>query len=351
MTIISENHRFLLALNNQPVDKTPVWLMRQAGRYLPEYKETRAKAGSFMQLCKNPELACEVTMQPLRRFDLDAAILFSDILTVPDAMGLGLYFIEGEGPHFKHPLITPADIRRLHVPDSEEQLSYVLQTIRAIKSELKGKLPLIGFSGSPWTLACYMLEGKPNKNFPKAMALLKESPLVLHELLNILAQSVIDYLNAQISAGVDVVMIFDTWGGLLKNYYPEFSLHYMDMILHGLHKNPRNEKVPTILFSKDTHEHLFKIAQTDCRAIGLDWNISLSEARKIVGKNIALQGNMDPKVLLQPPEKIRQEVRRILNDYGKNPGHIFNLGHGITPDVPPEHVAVMVDAVHAFSTS
>jgi uroporphyrinogen decarboxylase len=338
------NNRLLLALNQQPVDATPVWIMRQAGRYLPEYRATRAKAGNFLSLCKTPELACEVTMQPLRRFNLDAAILFSDILTIPDAMGLGLYFVEGEGPQFQFPLSTAADIHQLPSIDPERELSYVTQAVRLIKHELNNRLPLIGFSGSPWTLACYMMEGKSSKNFLKAKQCLKESPIIMHELLTKLSVAVADYLKAQIAAGVDVVMIFDTWGGMLGEDYEEFSLRYMRKIVAEL-----NAAVPVVLFSKGANQHLELIAKTGCQGISVDWNIDLSEVRRRVGSKVTLQGNMNPSILLESPEKIRAEVQRILQDYGDHPGHIFNLGHGITPDIPPENVAVLVDAVHEFS--
>lgn len=345
-----KNDRFLRALLRQPVDCTPIWIMRQAGRYLPEYRATRAKAGDFMALCKNPELACEVTLQPLARFPLDAAILFSDILTIPDAMGLGLYFSEGEGPKFNNPIRTAHDVQALGIPDPEADLGYVMDAIRLIRKELDGKVPLIGFSGSPWTLAIYMVEGSTSKTFGRIKAMMYAQPKILHQLLDKLAQSVILYLTAQIAAGAQTVMIFDTWGGILTpRDYTQFSLSYMQTIVQALPKTNEGRPVPVILFTKNGGQWLEQIAATGCDALGIDWTTDLSDARARVGGQVALQGNLDPSVLLSNPERIREEVQAVLTSYGTGPGHIFNLGHGITPDVPPEHVAVLVAAVHELS--
>jgi uroporphyrinogen decarboxylase len=342
-----QNDNFLRALLRQPVDRTPVWIMRQAGRYLPEYCATRAQAGDFLTLCKTPELACEVTLQPLRRFDLDAAIIFSDILTIPDAMGLGLYFTEGEGPRFQKPIRNAADITKLVVPDPEEELRYVIDAVSLTKKELNNKVPLIGFAGSPWTLACYMVEGGASKDFRVIKSLLFREPELLHKLLKILADSVIAYLNAQISAGADAVMLFDTWGGVLTTRdYQNFSLNYMAEIIAGLTREKNGQRVPVILFTKGGGQWLEKIADSGCDAIGLDWTVDIAQARARVGDRVALQGNMDPAVLYASPERIRAEVKNILTAYGEGSGHVFNLGHGITPDVPPENVKVLVDAVH-----
>jgi uroporphyrinogen decarboxylase len=345
-----QNDRFLRALNFQPTDYTPIWIMRQAGRYLPEYRSIRSKAGDFMTLCKTPELACEVTLQPLARFNLDAAILFSDILTIPDAMGLGLYFTEGEGPHFTNPIRTASDITKLGVPDPEKDLNYVTSAIKMIQHELSGKVPLIGFSGSPWTLATYMVEGRSSKSFDIIKAMLYQNPAQLQQLLSVLTRAVIEYLNAQIAAGVNAVMLFDTWGGLLTtSAYQTFSLLPMTEIIAKLKPNKEGNKVPVILFTKNSSQWLESIAQSGCNAIGIDWTIELDHARARVGNKVALQGNMDPAVLYAAPEKIRDEVQKILASYGTGNGHIFNLGHGIFKNVPPENVAVLVDAVHEFS--
>ncbi|MEM1244131.1 MAG: uroporphyrinogen decarboxylase [Pseudomonadota bacterium] len=345
-----QNQLIIQALKRQPVDKTPIWIMRQAGRYLPEYKKIRVKAGSFMQLCQTPKLACEVTLQPLRRYDLDAAILFSDILTIPDAMGMGLHFIEGEGPKFNKVLGSVSAINELQIPDVENQLSYVYEAVELIKMQLKQEKPLIGFSGSPFTLACYMIEGGASKQYHKIKSLLYNHPDVLHELLEKLAAAVIAYLNAQIKAGVDVVMLFDSWGGILSTpAYAEFSLQYMKKILSELKPQSNHESVPSIVFTKGGNLWLEQIAEIGCDAIGVDWTIDLSQARNRIGDKVALQGNLDPAILLAKPEVIRQQVKYILQQFGNYPGHIFNLGHGITPDIPPENVAVLVDAVHEFS--
>lgn len=342
-----QNDRLLRALLRQPVDRTPIWIMRQAGRYLPEYRALRAKAGDFLRLCKTPELACEATLQPLDRFALDAAILFSDILTIPDAMGLGLYFAEGEGPRFKNPLRSAAEIQRLHVPDPEVDLRYVLDTVRMCRQKLNGKVPLIGFAGSPWTLATYMVEGGASKEFRHIKSLMYQEPNTLHTLLNVLADAVTVYLNAQIAAGAQTVMIFDTWGGVLTTRdYQLFSLTYMNKIIANLIPEYHGQRIPNILFTKGGGQWLEQIAQSGCDAIGLDWTTDIALARSKVGDRVALQGNMDPAVLFGTPDRIRTEVKTILSNYGKGTGHVFNLGHGISQYTDPENVHVLVDAVH-----
>ena len=344
------NDRFLKALARQPVDRTPIWMMRQAGRYLPEYRATRSQAGDFMSLCKNTELACEVTLQPLERYDLDAAILFSDILTIPDAMGLGLYFEEGEGPKFRKPVRTEAYIEQLNVVDTASDLAYVTDAVAMIRRELHGRVPLIGFSGSPWTLATYMIEGQSSRDFARAKTMLYTQPELMHQLLDKLALSVIDYLNAQISAGAQVVQIFDTWGGALSHAaYLEFSLAYMQKIVSGLIKHAEGRDVPVILFTKGGGHWLEAMAETGCDALGLDWTVDIGAARARVGNQVALQGNMDPAVLRSDPARIEAEVATILQSFGTGSGHIFNLGHGITPDIDPAHAKVFIDAVHRFS--
>ena len=347
-----KNDRFLRALARQPVDKTPVWMMRQAGRYLPEYRQVRGQAGDFMSLCKNTELACEVTLQPLERFELDAAILFSDILTIPDAMGLGLYFAEGEGPKFHKPLRSEADIDQLEVINTAVDLTYVTDAVSMIRQELNGRVPLIGFSGSPWTLATYMIEGQSSRDFTRAKTMLYTQPELLHQLLEKLALSVIDYLNAQILAGAQVVQIFDTWGGALSHSaYLEFSLSYMAKIVDGLIKQADGRDVPVILFTKGGGLWLEAMADTGCDCLGLDWSVDLGAAHQRVGGKVALQGNMDPAILRAKPEVIRGEVKRILGSFGENDGHVFNLGHGITPDINPDNAKIFIDAVHEFSSS
>lgn len=344
-----KNDRLLRAIFRKPVDATPIWIMRQAGRYLPEYRATRERAGSFMTLCKTPELACEVTLQPLARYGLDAGIIFSDILTIPDAMGLGLNFIEGKGPIFAKPLRSKAEIERLEVPDLEH-LQYVYEAIKLVQHELAGKLPLIGFCGSPWTLASYMVEGQSKTGFPLVQKMLEEAPFLLHNLLDILAKSVCLHLNAQIEAGAQVVMIFDTWGGILKTQnYEEFSLYYIKQITAGLLRNYNNSKIPLILFTKGGNRWLEQMAASGCDVIGVDWEISLQEARERVGEKVALQGNMNPMHLLETPDAIRSEALRVVDSFGHGSGHIFNLGHGITPDINPDNVKVLVDAVHELS--
>ncbi len=347
-----KNDRFLRALARQPVDKTPVWMMRQAGRYLPEYRQVRGQAGDFMSLCKNTQLACEVTLQPLERFELDAAILFSDILTIPDAMGLGLYFAEGEGPKFHKPLRSEADIDQLEVINTAVDLTYVTDAVSMIRQELNGRVPLIGFSGSPWTLATYMIEGQSSRDFTRAKTMLYTQPELLHQLLEKLALSVIDYLNAQILAGAQVVQIFDTWGGALSHSaYLEFSLTYMAKIVDGLIKQADGRDVPVILFTKGGGLWLEAMADTGCDCLGLDWTVDIGAAHHRVGDKVALQGNMDPAILRAKPEVIRGEVKRILGSFGQNDGHVFNLGHGITPDINPDNAKIFIDAVHEFSSS
>lgn len=345
-----ENDRLLRALLREPVDRTPIWIMRQAGRYLPEYRATRERAGSFMALCKNPELACEVTLQPLERFALDAAILFSDILTVPDAMGLGLYFAEGEGPRFERPLRSRAEIEALGVPDPEQSLGYVMDAVRLIRRELGGRVPLIGFCGSPWTLATYMVEGGSSKEFARIKGMLYSSPELLHRLLHTLSESLALYLNAQIAAGAQAVMIFDTWGGSLSpEAYREFSLDYMRRIVAALTRESEGRRVPVILFTKGGGQWLEAMSETGCDALGLDWTTGIGEARRRVGGRVALQGNLDPAVLYAPPERIREQAAKVLADFGPGPGHVFNLGHGIHQHTDPAHVAALVEAVHELS--
>ncbi|MEI7369919.1 uroporphyrinogen decarboxylase [Pectobacterium sp. 1950-15] len=345
-----KNDRYLRALLRQPVDVTPVWMMRQAGRYLPEYKATRTQAGDFMSLCKNAELACEVTLQPLRRYALDAAILFSDILTIPDAMGLGLYFEAGEGPRFHSPITSHADVVNLPIPDPEQELGYVMNAVRTIRKNLAGEVPLIGFSGSPWTLATYMVEGGSSKAFTVIKKMMFAEPKTLHLLLDKLADSVILYLNAQIRAGAQAVMVFDTWGGALSGRdYKEFSLRYMHKIVDGLQRENEGRRVPVTLFTKGGGQWLEAMAETGCDALGLDWTSDIADARRRVGDKVALQGNMDPSMLYADPARIEQEVASILAGFGQGNGHVFNLGHGIHQDVPPEHAGVFVEAVHRLS--
>jgi uroporphyrinogen decarboxylase len=347
-----KNDRFLRALLRQPVDVTPVWMMRQAGRYLPEYRATRERAGSFMDLCMNPDLACEVTLQPLERYPLDAAILFSDILTIPDAMGLGLYFSEGEGPRFERPVRDKAAIDALGVPDPEDSLRYVMDAVRTIRRELQGRVPLIGFAGSPWTLATYMVEGATTKTFARSKGMLYDSPELMHALLGKLADAVTVYLNAQIAAGAQAVMVFDTWGGsLTPKDYGDFSLAYMQRIVDGLTREAEGRKVPVILFTKGGGQWLEQMAETGCNALGLDWTTDIGDARRRVGHRVALQGNLDPCTLYASPDAIRRAVGDVLASYGEGSGHVFNLGHGIHPAIPPEHAGAMIDAVHELSRS
>lgn len=350
-----KNDRYLRAALRLATDCTPVWMMRQAGRYLPEYKATRAQAGSFMQLCMNPDLACEVTLQPLRRFELDAAILFSDILTVPDAMGLGLQFGQGEGPSFARPVRTAADVAALPIPDPEDGTRYVMDAVRVIRRELNGAVPLIGFCGSPWTLATYMVEGSGSKDYAKIKGLLYADPQTLHALLDKLAQTLIAYLNAQVRAGAQALMIFDTWGGVLTpSAYREFSLYYMAQILDGVQREADGRRVPVSLFTKGGGAWLGDMAELSAQGrgadmLGVDWQTPLAEARVRVQDRVALQGNLDPGVLYGTPERIRAEVGSMLASFGHGSGHVANLGHGIHQFIDPERAKVFVDAVHELS--
>lgn len=345
-----KNDTFLRALLRQPTEYTPVWMMRQAGRYLPEYNATRKRAGSFLNLCKSPELATEVTLQPLARFPLDAAILFSDILTVPDAMGLGLYFAEGEGPKFERPLREEWEIRDLAVTDPSGNLKYVIDAVSSIRKALDGSVPLIGFSGSPWTLATYMVEGQGGTDFLTIKKMAYARPDLLHHILDVTARSVIAYLNAQIEAGAQAVMIFDSWGGALSHAaYKEFSLRYMQQIVDGLIKEREGRRVPSIVFTKGGGLWLEAMADIGADALGLDWTVDIGEARKRVGDRVALQGNFDPAILLSTPEAIERETAAILASYGQGHGHVFNLGHGITQHTDPANAEVMIEAVHRLS--
>ena len=345
-----KNDRLIKALLRQPIDMTPVWMMRQAGRYLPEYRATREKAGDFVTLCQTPDLACEVTMQPLERYPLDAAILFSDILTIPDAMGLGLQLIESVGPRFDKPITSLADIENLPMPDPEDDLGYVMDAVRLIRKELNGSVPLIGFAGSPWTLATYMIEGGSSKDFGKIKKMLYQEPRSLHLLLNHVAKAVSLYLNAQINAGAQVIMIFDTWGGVLTTpAYHAFSLAYMKQILDELQREHDGHKIPIILFTKGAGCWIEDVADTGCDAVGLDWMQDIGQVKAKIGDRVALQGNMDPAILKATPEAIRSEVALILERFGSDSGHVFNLGHGITPDIDPENAGVFINAVHELS--
>ncbi|GAA4344548.1 uroporphyrinogen decarboxylase [Kangiella taiwanensis] len=344
------NDRYIKATLRQETDRTPIWMMRQAGRYLPEYRQLRAEAGSFMDLCTNPELACEVTLQPLRRFPLDAAILFSDILTIPDAMGLGLYFTPGEGPAFKKVVRDEQTVKALPIPDPNQELKYVTDAVSTIRRELKGSVPLIGFSGSPWTLATYMVEGGTTKNFSEVKGLMYENPKAMHMLLDKLADSIIVYLNAQVEAGAQALMIFDTWGGVLTPHdYQEFSLRYMSKIVDGLQRQKDGQQIPVTLFTKGGGKWLDLMAETGCDCLGVDWTTDLSEARQRVDGKTALQGNMDPSLLYASDDRIREEVETILASYGHGSGHVFNLGHGIHQTVNPEKAGVFINAVHELS--
>jgi uroporphyrinogen decarboxylase len=344
-----QNDTFLRALMRQPTPYTPIWIMRQAGRYLPEYNETRRKAGSFLALAKTPELACEVTLQPLRRFALDAAILFSDILTVPDAMGLGLFFVEGEGPKFERPLRTEGDVAALAAPDLD-RLRYVFDAVALIRRELAGKVPLIGFSGSPFTLACYMIEGGGSDDFRLVKSMLYSRPDLLHRLLDINARAVTAYLNAQIAAGAQAVMVFDTWGGMLSDAaFAEFSLAYSRQVMAGLTRTHEERVVPRILFTKGGGLWLESMANAGADALGVDWQTPLGEARRRVGSHVALQGNMDPMALFGTRAAIENEARRVIDAYGAGAGHVFNLGHGISLHTDPDRVHALVEAVHSHS--
>lgn len=344
-----KNDLLLRALLREPTPRRPIWLMRQAGRYLPEYRATRARAGSFMAMCTNPQLACEVTLQPIDRYPLDAAILFSDILTIPHAMDLGLEFEAGEGPKLERPVRTAADVDKLKIPDPAKELRYVIDAVALIRRELRGRVPLIGFAGSPWTVGTYMVEGGGSKTFGVIKRMMYEAPQVLHRLLEVLAKSTIAYLNAQIAAGAQAVMLFDTWGGVLTPaQYEEFSLHYMAQIVDALTRANEGRRVPNIVFTKGGGAWLGKIAAIGCDAVGVDWTTDLSTARAAVQGRVAVQGNLDPSALFAPPDTLRAATRRVLDSFGSGPGHVFNLGHGITPDVDPERVAVLVDAVHNY---
>ncbi len=344
------NDLLLRALLRQPTDRTPVWMMRQAGRYLPEYRATRARAGSFLAMCTNPDYACEVTLQPLERFPLDAAILFSDILTIPHAMKLGLEFEAGEGPKIARPVRSTADVDALDVPDPAKELRYVVDAVSLIRRELKGRVPLIGFAGSPWTVGTYMVEGGGSKTFQHIKGMLYGAPLELHRLLDVVTRATLAYLNAQVAAGAQAVMVFDTWGGALTPAdYREFSLAYMQRIVEGLIRESDGRRVPVILFTKGGGQWLADLAATGCDALGVDWTTDLADARRAVQDRVGLQGNLDPSVLYAPPAEIRRQVARVLESFGQGHGHVFNLGHGIHPDVPPEHALAMVEAVHELS--
>ncbi len=340
--------RFLCALRRQAVDCTPIWMMRQAGRFLPEYRATRARAGDFLTLCKTPELACEVTLQPVQRFPLDAAIIFSDILTIPDAMGLGLTLKEGEGPRFQHPVRHEQDVQRLFVPDPESELRYVTDAIRLVKAELHGRVPLIGFTGSPWTLATYMIEGRSSRDFRLIKTMLYDRPALLQQMLNVITEAVIIYLKAQAAAGVQAMMIFDTWGGVLSEAaFLDFSLQHMQRIVTAVQANC--PEIPLILFTKGGGQWLPALAATGCDALGLDWTCSLARARQLTADKVALQGNLDPAILYASAQVVREQVAAVLADFGSGPGHIFNLGHGVNPDTDPERVAELINAVHECS--
>jgi uroporphyrinogen decarboxylase len=344
-----KNDLLLRALLREPTPRRPIWLMRQAGRYLPEYRATRSRAGGFLEMCTNPQIACEITLQPIDRFPLDAAILFSDILTIPHAMNLGLEFEAGEGPKFERPVRTPADIDRLIVPDPARELKYVVDAVALVRRELHGRVPLIGFAGSPWTVATYMVEGGGSKTFGVIKRMMYESPRELHRLLEVLAKATILYLNAQIAAGAQAVMLFDTWGGVLTPaQYEEFSLRYMAQIVDALTRKSEGRRVPNIVFTKGGGAWLAKIAAIGCDAVGVDWSTDLQDARQAVNGRVALQGNLDPSALFATPETLRSETLRVLKSYGAGSGHVFNLGHGITPDVDPERVRLLVETVQGY---
>ena len=347
-----KNELLLRALLREPTPRRPIWLMRQAGRYLPEYRATRGRAGSFMAMCMNPEFACEVTLQPLDRYPLDAAILFSDILTIPHAMDVGLEFEAGEGPKIARPIRCSADVDKLRVPDPARELRYVVDAVALIRRELNGRVPLIGFAGSPWTVGTYMVEGGGSKTFGHIKRMMYEAPALLHRLLDLLARSTVLYLNAQIAAGAQAVMLFDTWGGVLTPaQYEEFSLRYMEQIVAALTKQADGRRVPNIVFTKGGGAWLGKIATIGCDAVGVDWTTDLATARAAVGGRVAVQGNLDPSALFAPPEALRAETLRVLDSYGTGPGHVFNLGHGITPDVDPDNVSVLVETVRNYAVT
>jgi uroporphyrinogen decarboxylase len=350
MKALLKNDLLLRALLREPTPRRPIWLMRQAGRYLPEYRATRTRAGGFLAMCTHPEIACEVTLQPIDRFPLDAAILFSDILTIPHAMNLGLEFEAGEGPSFERPVRSAADIERLGVPDPGTDLKYVVDAVALVRRELDGRVPLIGFAGSPWTVATYMVEGGGSKAFTHTKRMMYQAPRDLHRLLDLLAKSTILYLNAQIAAGAQAVMLFDTWGGILTpRQYEEFSLHYMAQVIDALTHKSEGRRVPNIVFTKGGGAWLAKIAAIGCDAVGVDWTTDLATARQLAGERVALQGNLDPSALFAPPDVLRAETLRVLASFGSGDGHVFNLGHGITPEVDPERVAVLVDTVRSYT--
>lgn len=345
---MNSDFRFIKALQRQPVDSTPIWIMRQAGRYLPEYRAIRQCVGSFLGMCKNPEIACEVTLQPVQRFGVDAAIIFSDILTIPDAMGLGLCFETGEGPKFERPIRTQKDVDNIIMPDAQADLGYVMQAIRLTHAACQNKTPVIGFCGSPWTVATYMVEGQSSKTFSIIKAMMYQEPAILLALLSKLTQASCAYLEAQIQAGASAVMVFDTWGGVLSHdTYVPFSLHFMQEIVAYL--KARYPTVPVILFTKQGGQWLENIANTGCDAVGLDWTVDITQARKRIGHQVALQGNMDPCMLYADKHQIQQAVQKILAAYGQGSGHVFNLGHGLHPDMNPDHVQAMIEAVREYS--
>jgi len=347
---ILQNDLLLRALLREPTPRRPIWLMRQAGRYLPEYRSARARAGNFLAMCTNPQIACEITLQPVERYPLDAAILFSDILTIPHAMNLGLDFEAGEGPKFERPVRSSADIDRLGIPDPGRELKYVIDAVALVRRDLNGRIPLIGFAGSPWTVATYMVEGGGSKAFGHIKRMMYEAPRELHRLLALLAEATVLYLNAQIAAGAQAVMLFDTWGGILTPaQYEEFSLRYMSQIVAALTREAQGRRVPNIVFTKGGGAWLDKIAAIGCDGAGVDWTMDLKTARRCAGERVALQGNLDPSALYAPPEVLRAEALRVLESYGPGPGHVFNLGHGITPDVDPERVGLLVDTVRGYA--
>lgn len=347
--ITVKNDRFIKALLRQPTDRRPIWMMRQAGRYLPEYRELRAGVPDFMTFCKTPDLAAQATIQPIQRFGLDAAIMFSDILTIPDAMGLDLQFIPGEGPVIYNNIMDHDDVKQLRRPDVSIDLMYVMQTIELSKKALDNSVPLIGFAGSPWTVSCYMVEGGSSKIFKNIKDMLYMDPETLHMLLDKVTTTTTDYLNAQIQSGADAIMLFDSWGGVLSpTAYREFSLQYMQRIADHLIRERDGQKIPLIFFSKGANSSLEAIANTGCDAVGLDWTIDMADAKKRIGDKVALQGNLDPMVLFALPDTIREETNRVLTSFGKDPGHVFNLGHGINKDTPIEGVTALIDAVHAY---
>ncbi len=348
MTTALKNDLLLRALLREPTPRRPIWLMRQAGRYLPEYRATRARAGGFLAMCTNPEIACEITLQPVNRYPLDAAILFSDILTIPNAMNLGLEFEAGEGPKFEHPVRTAADVAKLGVPDPGSDLKYVMDAVALVRRELGGRVPLIGFAGSPWTVATYMVEGGGSKTFGQIKRMMYQAPRELHRLLEVLAKATILYLNAQIAAGAQAAMVFDTWGGVLTPaQYEEFSLRYMAEVVDALTRKADGRRVPNIVFTKGGGAWVHKISGIGCDAVGIDWTTDLATARRAAGGRVALQGNLDPAALFAAPEILRAETLRVLASYGEGAGYVFNLGHGITPDVDPERVALLVDTVQS----